>query len=260
MNLSNTDQKSRDSKKLSPSEVTDPAMERVAERVADVFATCCAKLKELRPEIEKIQGWFKDNNGKTLAGCHSFKEFCEKKLNRTEQAVYAMLGKYSDRPARKTKLSAEKSDRLELDYKSLLLELLEAVEKVGEKLPVTLTRKCQAVQEKLRLAKGSPKPATQPSAEKSKNNLQSQQTATQQQEDNCKITVGAGDTPATKCARQVINGLEILARKDGKFVVFDPIKTANNTVEICNELEQAIATAQAFVPSAQAIGQSAYES
>lgn len=72
----------------------DPDMEKLAQSVAEKFTTLCTKLKELKPEISRIQEWFRNHQrgSVTLSGCRSFKEYCEQRLNRTEQAVYAMLG------------------------------------------------------------------------------------------------------------------------------------------------------------------------
>lgn len=95
-----------DSKNLSP---TNPPkqgqqeMEKIAAMVIDTFAEYCKKLKDLKPEVNRIQWWFKHQikAPSTLAGCGSFKEFCEKKLHRTEQAVYAMLGDYTEKAKKK---------------------------------------------------------------------------------------------------------------------------------------------------------------
>jgi hypothetical protein len=68
-------------------------MEKIAEEVAAEFGTVCAKLSELRPKVEKIQLYFRESvrGSVTLAGCRSFREFCEKRLRRCEQTVYKML-------------------------------------------------------------------------------------------------------------------------------------------------------------------------
>ena len=72
-------------------------MEVLAIEIASEFRTHASKLSLLRPSIELIKNYFQANvrGSVTLADCRSFKDFCEKKLNRTEQAVYAMLGGYS---------------------------------------------------------------------------------------------------------------------------------------------------------------------
>ena len=73
--------------------------EERAQKLVDEFAPLCAKLKDLKPEIEKVKADFKKVKGsQTILGCRHFKEFCEKKLNRKEQTVYAMLGDYSQKP------------------------------------------------------------------------------------------------------------------------------------------------------------------
>ena len=72
--------------------------EKRAQQLVDEFAPLCVKLKALKPQIEKVQADFKKLKGsQMILGCGSFKHFCEKKLDRTEQAVYAMLGDYSDK-------------------------------------------------------------------------------------------------------------------------------------------------------------------
>jgi hypothetical protein len=77
------------SQKLSP----NSEIEKLAEEVAAEFGTVCAKLSELRPKVEKIQLYFRESvrGSVTLAGCRSFREFCEKRLRRCEQTVYKML-------------------------------------------------------------------------------------------------------------------------------------------------------------------------
>jgi hypothetical protein len=66
-----------------------------AQRLVNELALC-VKLKALKPQIVEVQADFKKLKGsQTIFGCRSFKEFCEQKLGRTEQAVYAMLGDYS---------------------------------------------------------------------------------------------------------------------------------------------------------------------
>jgi uncharacterized protein (DUF3084 family) len=72
--------------------------EKRAQQLVDEFAPLCVKLKALKPQIEKVQADFKKLKGsQMILGCGSFKHFCEKKLDRTEQAVYAMLGDYSNK-------------------------------------------------------------------------------------------------------------------------------------------------------------------
>lgn len=52
----------------------------------------CLKLRELKPEIEKLRAHFK-NLGKSeqIAGCKTWKEFCRVKLHRTDRAVRLLL-------------------------------------------------------------------------------------------------------------------------------------------------------------------------
>ncbi len=89
----------RESKNLTFVPVSRPdhqEMEELARDVAKEFHSYCRKLRSLRPKIERIQSYFNNNvrGSVTLAGCSSFKEYCEKKLGRTKQAVYSMLGSY----------------------------------------------------------------------------------------------------------------------------------------------------------------------
>jgi hypothetical protein len=46
-----------------------------------------------------------------------------------------------------------------------------------------------------------------------------------------------------------VNGLQIVQRKDGKFVVFDPTKDKNNTVAVCAEMKEAVKAAQKKKPA-----------
>jgi hypothetical protein len=93
--------------------IPDAEAEKLAEKVVQTFTDCCQKLRDLKPEIEKIQLWFQQVKGsRTLMGCFSFPEFCEKKLHRTKQAVYAMLGDYSQKE--KKEPSTNKPQKSEL--------------------------------------------------------------------------------------------------------------------------------------------------
>jgi hypothetical protein len=47
---------------------------------------------------------------------------------------------------------------------------------------------------------------------------------------------------------KVINGLHIIQREDCKYVVLDPTKKENNTLAICNEIEEAVAAAEKKKP------------
>jgi hypothetical protein len=187
--------------------------EELAVLVEAEFNGHCQKLRDLKPHVEAVREAFKTLTGsKTIAGCRSFPEFCEKKLHRTKQAVYSMLGDYSKKPkndgqskgkknmpertathhtlaladedvecmrtgcnaavrhfgaesrgdeteAEKAKqefLAISKAESLKStifgdqpNYKMLLIDLLSEVEKVGEKLPVSLTRKCQGIRKRL---------------------------------------------------------------------------------------------------------------
>jgi hypothetical protein len=81
-------------------------METLAEEVATGFSTVCVKLRELKPKIEQIRSHFQENKrgSVTLSGCRSFREFCENRLHRTEQAVYRLLSSDSKKSQRKTRV------------------------------------------------------------------------------------------------------------------------------------------------------------
>jgi hypothetical protein len=81
---------------LQNASLSHAAMEKLAARVARKFTALCAKLKEMRPEIEMVQGWYQSHpRGSTsLQGCATFKAFCEKRLRRDESTVYRMLGNH----------------------------------------------------------------------------------------------------------------------------------------------------------------------
>jgi hypothetical protein len=70
--------------------------EKLACNLEKQFAPICAKLKSLKPEVEKMHAMFTElcKGSVTIAGCRSFGEFCEKKLGRKRQTVYEMLGEY----------------------------------------------------------------------------------------------------------------------------------------------------------------------
>src|SRR5437867_4905823 len=73
-------------------------MEKLAVQTALEFRACSRELRALRPKIQHIKDYFASSvrGSVTLAGCSSFKEYCERKLGRTRQAVYAMLGARSE--------------------------------------------------------------------------------------------------------------------------------------------------------------------
>jgi len=185
--------------------------ENRAQKLADEFAPLCVKLRALKPQIEEVQADFKKLKGsQTILGCRSFKDFCEKKLDRTEQAVYAMLGDYSKKqkskkdgdgstPQKPTlhqslNLSDEDLERMRTglnavararaseavgdkakadeawqeyeaisqaeslkstisgdlpNYKLLLVQLLGVIEKVGEKVPMTLITHVRAIRKRI---------------------------------------------------------------------------------------------------------------
>ncbi len=92
----------RDSKNVSLTR----KMERLAEEVTTQFSTVCVKLRELKPKIQQIQSYFQRNvrGSVTLSGCRSFREFCEKRLHRSEQAVYRLLSSDTKKSQKKTRV------------------------------------------------------------------------------------------------------------------------------------------------------------
>ena len=83
-------------------------IEKLATEVTAEFSTVCAKLSELKPKIEKIQSYFRESvrGSVTVAGGRTFRQFCELRLQRTEQAVYRMLS--ADTRKRKEKKNIPK--------------------------------------------------------------------------------------------------------------------------------------------------------
>jgi hypothetical protein len=182
-----------------------------AQKLVNEFAPLCVKLKDLKPLIVELQADFKKLKGsQTIFGCRSFKEFCDQKLERTEQAVYAMLGDYSkkqkskkdgdgSKPQKPTlqqslNLSDEDLERMRTglnavararaaeavgdkaksdeawqeyetisqaeslkstiagdlpNYKLLLVQLLGMIEKVGEKVPMSLITHVRAIRKRI---------------------------------------------------------------------------------------------------------------
>jgi hypothetical protein len=182
--------------------------EKRAQQLVAEFVPLCGKLKALKPLIVEVQADFKKLKGsQTILGCRHFKELCSKKLSRTDQAVYAMLGDYyakqkakkqhaSQKPAShqktvladedvermrtgcnaaarhfeageagdKTKAEEAKKEFLEIakaeslksaitgdlpNYKLLLVQLLGMIEKVGEKVPMTLITHVRAIRKRI---------------------------------------------------------------------------------------------------------------
>ena len=86
--------------------VTHLEMEKLAVQTALEFRACSRELRTLRPKIQHIQDYFASSvrGSVTLVGCSSFKEYCERKLGRTRQAIYALLGNYPQKQKEKQKL------------------------------------------------------------------------------------------------------------------------------------------------------------
>jgi hypothetical protein len=185
--------------------------ENRAQNLVDELAPLCVKLKALKPQIAEVQADFKKLKGsQTILGLRCFKDFCEKKLGRTEQAVYAMLGDYAKKqkskkdgdgstPQKPTlhqslNLSVEDLERMRTglnavararaaeavgdkaksdeawqeyeaisqaeslkstisgdlpNYKLLLVQLLGVIEKVGEKVPMSLITHVRAIRKRI---------------------------------------------------------------------------------------------------------------
>lgn len=83
--------------------------ENRAQNLVDELAPLCVKLKALKPQIAEVQADFRKLKGsQTILGLRCFKDFCEKKLGRTEQAVYAMLGDYAKKQQKQNGRSSHK--------------------------------------------------------------------------------------------------------------------------------------------------------
>lgn len=97
---------------LNPTKIEHREMEKLAEQVAMQFRSYDRSLGKLRPQIERIHDYFTTSvrGSVTLAGCGSFAQYCAKKLGRTRQAVYSMLGAYPQR-AKERKQRAPKGER-----------------------------------------------------------------------------------------------------------------------------------------------------
>src|SRR5205807_7700576 len=85
--------------------VTHLEMEKLAVQTALEFRACSRELRTLRPKIQHIQDYFASSvrGSVTLVGCSSFKDYCERKLGRTRQAIYALLGNYPQKQKEKQK-------------------------------------------------------------------------------------------------------------------------------------------------------------
>ncbi len=92
----------RDSKNVSLTR----KMGQLAERVTTGVSMVCVQLRELRPEIEQIRSYFREDirGSVTLSGCRSFHEFCKNRLHRSEQAVYRLLSSDTKKSQNKTRV------------------------------------------------------------------------------------------------------------------------------------------------------------
>jgi hypothetical protein len=68
------------------------AEKRASHLLAQLNALC-VKLKELKEEIALLRDDFKNLKGQEkIAGCKTWKEFCQRRLHRTDRAVRKLLG------------------------------------------------------------------------------------------------------------------------------------------------------------------------
>ena len=125
---------------LTPLKPTKPEaehreMEKLAEQVATQFRSYDRSLRKLRPEIELIHNYFATSvrGSVTLAGCGAFGEYCTKKLGRTRQAVYSMLGEYPTK-AKEKKQRVPRGEREREDYvpKEAVVRMRMAIDRVNE--------------------------------------------------------------------------------------------------------------------------------
>lgn len=97
---------------MSPSQAEKLALQVLKE----LDQTVCVKLRQLKPKLEKLRAHFKTKAGKEqIAGCKTWKEFCNKKLNRTDRAVRKLLAaeQSSARPKVNT-LESHRAERYEI--------------------------------------------------------------------------------------------------------------------------------------------------
>ena len=94
-----------------------PQAEKLARQVLEELdQAVCVKLRQLKPKLERLRAHFKTKGGtEQIAGCKTWKEFCKKKLNRTDRAVRKLLAaeKSSARPKVHT-LESHKAERYEI--------------------------------------------------------------------------------------------------------------------------------------------------
>lgn len=121
-----------------PHESKHAEMEKFAAKLVADWTDGLAKLKELAPDIKKVEDYFQKHvrGSVTLMGCSSFKQFCEKRLNRDRSTVYKMLKNY-ERASNKDESEAEEGmPRPSGKRDQLKQELAEAKANVERLLPV----------------------------------------------------------------------------------------------------------------------------
>jgi hypothetical protein len=113
-------------------------MEKLAATLVAEWIDGLAKLKELAPDIKKVEEYFQKHvrGSATLIGCSSFKQFCEKRLKRDRTTVYKMLKNYERESSDGRAKAAEGVPKQPGKRDQLKQELAEAKANVKRLLPV----------------------------------------------------------------------------------------------------------------------------
>lgn len=151
---------------LTPLKPTKPElehreMETLAEQVAMEFRSYDRSLRKLHPQIELIHNYFATSvrGSVTLAGCVSFSEYCTKKLGRTRQAVYSMLGEYPTK-AKERKQQVPKGERDDEIPREAVIRMRTALDKVQQaRYAKTEAEKAAAWKEYDEIAAAQPLPS-----------------------------------------------------------------------------------------------------
>jgi antitoxin component of RelBE/YafQ-DinJ toxin-antitoxin module len=68
------------------------AKKLAADILEQLGSVWCVKLRELKPKVKKLKGYFKILRGSDrIEGCRTWEQFCDEKLGRTASAVRKML-------------------------------------------------------------------------------------------------------------------------------------------------------------------------
>lgn len=113
-------------------------MEQFAAKLVAEWTDGLAKLKELAPDIKKVEEHFQMHvrGSVTLMGCSSFKQFCEKRLKRDRSTVYKMLKNYERVSSEGKGEAGEETPQQPGKRDQLKQELSEAKANVERLLPV----------------------------------------------------------------------------------------------------------------------------